>query len=83
MAGLNLVDVSMPLTWFLMFCAVTLFSLNWSVVSDILLYIVTPGRRATASAFQILISHLLGDAFSPLLLGKVIPHPHSDVSVSG
>ena len=70
-AGLNLVELSMAGTWALMFFAVTLVSLNWSIVSDILLYIVTPGRRATASAFQILFSHLLGDAFSPLLVGKV------------
>ncbi len=39
--------------------------------SDTFQYIVIPPRRATAGAFQSLVSHLLGDAMSPYLIGTV------------
>lgn len=34
-------------------------------------YTVVPTRRATAEALQILMQHLFGDAFSPLVVGAV------------
>jgi len=34
-------------------------------------YVVTPRRQSTAIALQILVSHLLGDAGSPYLIGTV------------
>ena len=34
-------------------------------------YVVVPTRRSTAEAFQILASHLFGDAGSPYLIGIV------------
>ncbi|NXG19194.1 SPNS3 protein, partial [Grallaria varia] len=46
-------------------------SVNWAVVTDILLYVVTPQRQSTAIALQILVSHLLGDAGSPYLIGVI------------
>ncbi|NXI38343.1 SPNS3 protein, partial [Galbula dea] len=46
-------------------------SVNWAVVTDILLYVVTPRRQSTALALQILLSHLLGDAGSPYLIGTI------------
>ncbi|XP_031844593.1 lysolipid transporter protein spinster isoform X2 [Nomia melanderi] len=44
-------------------------NLNWSIVADILLYVVLPTRRSTAEAFQILFAHAFGDAGSPYLIG--------------
>ncbi|KOC63820.1 Protein spinster [Habropoda laboriosa] len=44
-------------------------NVNWSIVADILLYVVIPTRRSTAEAFQILIAHAFGDAGSPYLIG--------------
>jgi len=35
------------------------------------LYVVIPTRRSTAEAFQILLSHALGDAGSPYIIGQV------------
>ena len=35
------------------------------------LYIVVPPRRGIASATQILVSHMFGDAFSPYLIGAM------------
>ncbi|NWT05235.1 SPNS3 protein, partial [Mionectes macconnelli] len=43
----------------------------WAVVTDILLYVVSPRCQSTAIALQILLSHLLGDAGSPYLIGAV------------
>lgn len=34
-------------------------------------YVVIPPRRSTAEAFQILVSHMFGDAGSPYLIGVV------------
>ena len=49
----------------------TLLFLNWALVSDMLLYVVIPTRRSTAEAVQILMSHLLGDAGSPFIVGAI------------
>ncbi|XP_014478043.1 PREDICTED: protein spinster isoform X1 [Dinoponera quadriceps] len=46
-------------------------NLNWSIVADMLLYVVIPTRRSTAEAFQILIAHAFGDAGSPYLIGLI------------
>ncbi|XP_065092234.1 protein spinster isoform X2 [Ochlerotatus camptorhynchus] len=60
-------------TWcfFLVFFAEVSLNLTWSIVADILLYVVVPTRRSTAEAFQILISHAFGDAGSPYFVGVI------------
>uniref|UniRef100_A0A9J7YTM4 Protein spinster homolog 1 n=2 Tax=Cyprinus carpio TaxID=7962 RepID=A0A9J7YTM4_CYPCA len=58
-------------TYVFIFLGETFLSMNWAVVADILLYVVIPTRRSTAEAFQIVLSHLLGDAVSPYLIGVV------------
>ncbi|XP_077295827.1 lysolipid transporter protein spinster isoform X2 [Arctopsyche grandis] len=55
----------------LMFFGELALNLNWAIVADILLYVVIPTRRSTAEAFQILISHMFGDAGSPYLVGVI------------
>uniref|UniRef100_A0A914WD37 Major facilitator superfamily (MFS) profile domain-containing protein n=1 Tax=Plectus sambesii TaxID=2011161 RepID=A0A914WD37_9BILA len=69
--ALQFIPTAIGLGWVFVFCAVTMMCLNWAVIVDMLLYIVVPTRRATASAFQILISHLLGDAASPYVIGLI------------
>lgn len=56
-------------TYVFIFLGETFLSMNWAIVADILLYVVVPTRRATAESFQIVLSHLLGDAGSPYLIG--------------
>ncbi|KAI4902260.1 hypothetical protein NFI96_020304, partial [Prochilodus magdalenae] len=56
-------------TYFFIFFGEMFLSMNWAIVADILLYVVVPTRRSTAEAFQIVLSHLLGDAGSPYLIG--------------
>ncbi|XP_053131239.1 protein spinster homolog 3 [Hemicordylus capensis] len=48
-----------------------LISLNWAVVTDILLYVVKPERHSTAVSLQLFVAHLLGDAGSSYLLGII------------
>ncbi|KAJ0176664.1 hypothetical protein K1T71_007843 [Dendrolimus kikuchii] len=65
------VDTHVALTYLLMFCGMVTLNLTWAIVADIVLYVVVPPRRATAEAFQILISHMFGDAGSPYLVGVI------------
>ncbi|TKS91223.1 Protein spinster -like protein 1 [Collichthys lucidus] len=58
-------------TYAFIFLGELFLSMNWAIVADILLYVVVPTRRSTAEALQIVISHLLGDAGSPYLIGVV------------
>lgn len=62
---------SIPVTYVFVFLAELLLSLNWSLLADMLLYVVVPTRRSTAEALQITVCHLLGDAGSPYLIGAV------------
>ncbi|XP_068605499.1 protein spinster homolog 1 [Brachionichthys hirsutus] len=62
-------QTSTAATYVFIFLGETFLSMNWAIVADILLYVVVPTRRATAEALQIVISHLLGDAGSPYLIG--------------
>ncbi|CAF4917936.1 unnamed protein product [Pieris macdunnoughi] len=55
----------------LMFFGEVALNLNWAIVADMSLYVVIPPRRSTAEAFQILISHMFGDAGSPYLVGVI------------
>ncbi|XP_050427807.1 protein spinster isoform X2 [Adelges cooleyi] len=69
--GLALADRYYLPVLFLIFFGQVSINLNWSIVADILLYVVSPIRRSTAEAFQILISHAFGDAGSPYLIGVI------------
>ena len=69
--GLHIVSDSPAIGWVCVFFAVTFLSLNWAVVTDMLLYIVVPRRRNLASAWQISLSHLFGDASGPYIIGLV------------
>ncbi|CAE1177147.1 SPNS [Acanthosepion pharaonis] len=59
------------MTWVLIFIGETLLCLNWAIVADILLYTVIPTRRSLAESFQIVLSHLFGDAGSPYIVGLI------------
>ena len=64
-------DIPMYLWWALTFVAISAMCLSWTVVADILLYTIHPTKRSIASAINILVCHLFGDAFSPYLIGAV------------
>lgn len=59
------------LFWFIACIAISAMCLSWTIVADILLYVIHPNKRSIASAINILICHLLGDAFSPYVIGAI------------
>lgn len=59
------------LSWILLFLSVTALSTNWAVVSDMVLSVTLPNKRAFATSIQILVSHLFGDATSPYIVGQI------------
>lgn len=59
------------LSWIFLFLAVTALSTNWAVVSDMVLSLNLPNKRAFATAMQIMLTHLLGDATSPFITGGI------------
>lgn len=59
------------LFWFLVCISISAMCLSWTVVADILLYVVHPTKRSIASALNILFCHLFGDAFSPYVIGAI------------
>ncbi|KAG7459895.1 hypothetical protein MATL_G00215470 [Megalops atlanticus] len=67
-------------TYVFIFLGETFLSMNWAIVADILLYVVVPTRRSTAGALQIVVSHLLGDAGSPYLIGVLSDYLHKSDS---
>lgn len=69
--GLALARSVTPVSWVSLFLAVTALSTNWAVVSDMLLSVTLPNKRAFATSIQILVSHLLGDATSPFITGFI------------
>jgi len=60
------------LAFVLLFVGEIALNLNWSIVADMLLYVVVPTCRSTAEAVQILFSHAAGDAGSPYLIGVIM-----------
>lgn len=69
--GMILCDTHIVLTFLFIFIGEVALNLNWSIVADMLLYVVTPTCRGTAEAVQILLSHTFGDAGSPYLIGVI------------
>lgn len=57
--------------WFIAGVAISAMCLSWTLVADILLYAIYPNRRSIASALNILICHLFGDAGSPYVIGAI------------
>lgn len=57
--------------WLIAAVAISAMCLSWTIVSDVLLYAIIPQRRSIASALNILITHLLGDAGSPYVIGAI------------
>ncbi|KAL4713991.1 hypothetical protein ACJJTC_005622 [Scirpophaga incertulas] len=69
--GMLLVEGYCYAPFVFMFLGEVALNLNWAIVADMSLYVVIPPRRSTAEAFQILISHMFGDAGSPYLVGVI------------
>jgi MFS family permease len=69
-----------PYAWGLMFGALFFIFFNTGPSNTALANVSVPSVRATAFALNILIIHLLGDAFAPPLLGLVAGHSNMNVA---
>ena len=58
--GILLCDSNIVLALVLIFLGEVSLNLNWSIVADMVLYVVKPTCRGSAEALQILLSHALG-----------------------
>ncbi|XP_065571061.1 protein spinster-like [Artemia franciscana] len=57
--------------WIMLIIAQLFVNLNWALTVEIQMSVVIPTRRATSQAFNIFVSHALGDCISPYLIGLV------------
>ncbi|CAL1289989.1 unnamed protein product [Larinioides sclopetarius] len=82
-AGVVVSEYSVISSWVLIFIGEVCLCVNWTIVADMLLYVVIPSRRSIAEAVQILVSHALGDACSPYIIGQVSDsiYASSDASI--
>ncbi|KAJ1370998.1 hypothetical protein KIN20_032859 [Parelaphostrongylus tenuis] len=69
--ALHEIPHNMDLAWVLMFICITATCFNWATNVNMLMDVVAPIRRNTANSWQILISHLFGDASGPYILGMI------------
>ncbi|CAB07311.1 Major facilitator superfamily (MFS) profile domain-containing protein [Caenorhabditis elegans] len=65
------IESNMNFAWGMLFICIVASSFNWATNVDLLLSVVVPQRRSSASSWQILISHMFGDASGPYILGLI------------
>ncbi|GBM18858.1 Protein spinster 1 [Araneus ventricosus] len=70
-SGVVVSEYSVISSWVLIFLGEVCLCVNWTIVADMLLYVIVPTRRSIAEAVQILVAHALGDACSPYIIGQV------------
>ncbi|RCN52886.1 hypothetical protein ANCCAN_00881 [Ancylostoma caninum] len=69
--SLHLIPTTMAGAWGLMFVTITATCFNWATNVDMLMAVVIPSRRNAANSWQILLSHLFGDASGPYIIGII------------
>ncbi|XP_076025201.1 protein spinster homolog 3-like [Genypterus blacodes] len=62
---------SIPVTYLFIFLDTSMTAMAWPAVADITINAVIPTRRASALAFQTSVVHILGDIWSPYLIGAI------------
>lgn len=62
---------SAMITWIFSFLVIFGVSINWGLSVELVIKVTSPKLRSTAKAFFHLISHSLGDAPSPLIIGSI------------
>jgi len=68
---------------FIVICLGNIFmNFNWSVAVDMTIYVITPARRSSAEAIHLMLTHALGEAGSPFLVGFLIDAMEKKVAKS-
>jgi MFS transporter, Spinster family, sphingosine-1-phosphate transporter len=75
---LLVLSVDYPGKWVFIFLAVFLLFFNTGPTNTILANVTHPSMRASAFALNILLIHILGDAISPPLIGRISGKDHLD-----
>ena len=57
--------------------------INWALMVNMTMYTCLPKRRSFANALQMFTGHILGDAFSPLLIGIISEYLQSSKETLG
>ncbi|VDM66360.1 unnamed protein product [Strongylus vulgaris] len=65
------IETNMTVCYALIFVTVTTLCFNWATNVDMIMAVVAPTRRSAANSWQILLSHLLGDASGPYVIGLI------------
>jgi MFS family permease len=72
-----------PEAWIYMGASMFLIFVNTGPTNTIIANVIPARMRASAFAFNILVIHTLGDAFSPMVIGFIAGHTRSDVHPHG
>lgn len=68
-AGIFLAKDNLGGAFIIIFFGMCFLNTNWSVAVDMTIYVITPARRATAEAIHLMMTHALGEAGAPYLVG--------------
>jgi len=67
--GIFLCKNHLDVAFGIIFIGMCFLNTNWSVAVDMTIYVITPARRATAEAIHLMMTHALGEAGAPYLVG--------------
>jgi len=68
-AGIYLTKDHLLTAFILILLGMILLNFNWSVAVDMTIYVITPSRRSTAEAIHLMLTHALGEALAPWIVG--------------
>lgn len=74
LAGIYLTKDSLVTAFVIILLGMVLLNFNWSVAVDMTIYVITPSRRSTAEAIHLMLTHALGEALAPWLVGMLADH---------
>jgi len=68
-SGVFLAKTNLPISFVIFAFGMYFLNFNWSVAVDMTIYVITPARRATAEAIHLMMTHAIGEAGAPYLVG--------------
>jgi len=69
LVGILIAKDHLGLAFIILFFGMCFLNTNWSVAVDMTIYVITPARRSTAEAIHLMMTHALGEAGAPYLVG--------------
>jgi len=78
--GILLAKNSLVAAFVIILVGMFLLNFNWSVAVDMTIYVITPARRSTAEAIHLMLTHALGEAGAPYLVGLLADGIKTDIA---